>query len=210
MAARCVLESSHATGPLKGSISYDDALTQNVEISYDGENFVVGGVADWNRSGVADEVIAHIEGRGTDPLEGAIKGMLRIVDARSKAAWLRAAYLTAFAAVGYAYILRSSLNPVRLAIREPSEESLPVGAGVHLDRTFGFDEKVLAVVQEPAELRGALYWVFTWHSVLLPPVFENDDSFYEHLAAFVEDGFPDKIAARPIEWPSSPRHDLDQ
>jgi hypothetical protein len=76
----------------------------------------------------------------------------RTDNAAAKAGWLRAAYLCAFAAFGYRYLLDSALAPVRQQIEHPGGDL----AGFGVNNADAVDRPQLVVIRRPLELRAVL------------------------------------------------------
>lgn len=123
---------------------------------------------------------------------------------RAQVSILRAAYLAAFAALGYRYITLPSLDPVRLAISEPDNSSHPLPV---VFRPAG--DPVVAVLGEPADLQGALFVGIERFGVVLPPA--HPDDFYAGPASWLttSSGKVDASLVHVIGWPSRPEHLLD-
>lgn len=125
---------------------------------------------------------------------------------RAGVSWLRAAYLAAFAALGYAYILRPLFDTVRRQIRYPNE--------LHIQRHTIFlplsepEDRYLLLVKEPDWLK-ALAVRFGTRAVLLP-VFDDAPLPYAELQERVERGA--NLSMRGdcgFPWPTRPEHRFD-
>lgn len=92
--------------------------------------------------------------------------------------WLRVAYLFAFAALGYNFVLRSSLEIVRQQIQRPDERILPE-AMKHAEEVIGDS---IAFVHTPHELHGILVSLGT--NLFLFPGFSNSGDFYQRVRTF--------------------------
>jgi hypothetical protein len=91
--------------------------------------------------------------------------------------WLRAAYLLAFAALGYGYILRPQLDIVRRQIQEPKIK--------HLDRfavmgTLDKPEAMILLVTRPQSLESVI--VFARDTIVFLPGLHRGVSIYQRLA----------------------------
>lgn len=78
----------------------------------------------------------------------------RYTGAAVRAGWLRAAYLVAFAKLGYRYILQPQLDPVRRQIHEPAGEH--VGRAVLANPFLPPDRRELVFITKPLTLRGVM------------------------------------------------------
>src|SRR5207245_1853055 len=98
-----------------------------------------------------------------------------------KAGWLRAAYLCAFAAFGYRYLLDSALAPVRQQIEHPGGDL----AGFGVNNADAVDGPQLVVIRRPLELRAVLVRMRDV-AVLLPR--PGDVDFYQRLNRETDEG----------------------
>lgn len=127
-------------------------------------------------------------------------------DARlAQVGWLRSAYVVAFAALGYSYILQPSLDVVRQQFQNPRLELIKNFVGVRRDglsttRKLGLTSNPSANLDVIAVQMGT--------RVVLLPGFSPDIDVYEELAA-VPNGSPFESSLTEIAWPGEPRHDLD-
>ncbi|MGV3518539.1 hypothetical protein [Luteitalea sp.] len=122
---------------------------------------------------------------------------------RAATAWLRTAYLAAFAKLGYRYVLRPELDAVRRKllnpdIKEPSAFRVRWTEGTEPD---------LVLIDEPTEVR-SLAMVYPPWMVLLPRI--GDTTVYERLANLPKG--PIAFRGSRLGWPSGPefgrRHSL--
>lgn len=121
--------------------------------------------------------------------------------------WLRAAYLAAFAALGYRYILRNSLNLVRQQIFEPDKKIIERFS--ISDPGASPERRLIILVSEPDWVRG-LAIAMGPHIVLLPPWHTNDTDFYERLGSAVAAGSKAELkGSQPLTWPQGPVFELD-
>lgn len=96
---------------------------------------------------------------------------------REQIAWLRVAYLHLFALLGYNYILRPELSPIRDQFDRPSERVVPQVMKNMLE--CDDDEQIIAVTS-PSNLRG--FAVRIGSRMHLLPGFEGTAGFYERLS----------------------------
>lgn len=120
---------------------------------------------------------------------------------------LRAAYLVAFAALGYLYSFSPQLRTVRQQLANTDTATLKVFSSTVPSATK--DARLILLVEEPSWLH-SLAIQFGRHLVFLPP-FEGGESLYEDLAAENEQGheFHSTMSGKIIEWPRAPQHALD-
>lgn len=115
--------------------------------------------------------------------------------------WLRAAYLAAFAALGYRYILRSILDPVRKQILDPDKEVIHTFKLV--DAAAPPDRRSIVFVSDPDWVRGLA--VQMGRHIVLLPLHDDDSSFYERLKG--DATAESKIELRgklQLTWPRGP------
>ncbi len=130
---------------------------------------------------------------------------------RARLSWLRAAYLVAFAALGWHYIDTPFLAPLRAQLAAPDVTLLPPLALVDPDAAP--DNRDLVVVQEPHELR-SLAVVLGRYTVFLPGL-EDPQPFMTLASALSRS--PVQLGRRQISWrgkripwPTRPMYALDQ
>jgi hypothetical protein len=134
----------------------------------------------------------------------------RMITVRAQLSWVRAAYLAAFAALGWRYVFLRYLDPLRAQLAAPTENVLPPLAMI--DPTASAARRQMLVIQEPGTLRG-LAVVLGRYTVFLPWV-EEPQSFDALSAALAE--FSDLPTPRPryvgkqIAWPVKPLYALDR
>lgn len=121
----------------------------------------------------------------------------------------RAAYLAAFAALGWRYVFLASLNPLRVQLAAPAQSILPPIE--FFDPAAPRECRQLLVVQEPAEMR-SLAVVLGRHTVFLP--WATEPKSFDELAAALEwySALPAshrQCVRKRIPWPSEPRYALD-
>jgi len=130
---------------------------------------------------------------------------------RARLSWLRAAYLVAFAALGWHYIDRPFLAPLRAQLAAPDVPLLPPLALVDPDAAP--DNRDLVIVQDPHELR-SLAVVLGRYTVFLSGL--EDPQPFMSLASALS-GSPVQPGRRQISWrgkripwPTRPMYALDQ
>jgi hypothetical protein len=120
-------------------------------------------------------------------------------------AWLRAAYLAAFAALGYSYILRPQMEVVREQLADDSGELLRVFSMTVPTTPRG--ERRIRLVEEPKWLR-SLCVQMGRHSVFLPGLSANP-GLYSRLAQRAGRRAELTLAGQEIPWPVSAQFALD-
>ena len=139
---------------------------------------------------------------------------LRLTDrtslTRAQLSYLRAAYLVAFAALGWRYVLGlPHLNLLRAQLADPDAALLPPLD--LLDPGAPAERRQLLIVREPAELR-SLTVVLGRYTVFLPWI--EDPQPFEDLAAALKRRFGTAtpsvhFSGKEIPWPTEPRYALD-
>jgi hypothetical protein len=114
---------------------------------------------------------------------------------RAATAWLRTAYLAAFAKLGYRYVLRPELDGVRRKLLNPDVKE-PSAFLVRWPDDIGPD---LVLIDEPAEFR-SLAMVYRPWMVLLPRI--GDMALYDRLASLPRG--PIAFSGSRLGWPSGP------
>jgi hypothetical protein len=116
---------------------------------------------------------------------------------RAKLGWLRAAYIVAFAALGYRYAARRELDPVREQFHLPDRQILP-RFWAHQPNAAS-DARQLALVQLSQDTQ-AIGVQMGEHIVFLPEPGRGDA--YGYLAS-QERGAAFNFKASPIPWPNT-------
>jgi hypothetical protein len=119
--------------------------------------------------------------------------------------WLRAAFLVAFATLGYRYILRTDLEEVRRQILDPAAEILDRYCVI---TKRGPAERCITFVREPAKLRSVIVFNNPY-AVFLPS--DASGSTYEQLATL--DPWPPgtvTLSGSTAPWPTQPAYALDR
>lgn len=153
-----------------------DGLSLNVDVSRNDGGIHIQILGDQN----APETVKALQSRFPTVLEAQQSFDLqdsvayRRVDA--DVSYLRAAYLVAFAKLGYAYILSPSLDRVRRKIQDPGSELLPVVRIYCSERHLG--EKAILLAERPATCLAVKFS----DSVVCLPAIGQGDGFYEELA----------------------------
>lgn len=104
-------------------------------------------------------------------------------EAHARYSWIRSAYLAAFAGLGWSYILRPVMQPIRDQLASPDDASLPT----HMLRTLGADPSArrILLVDDPDELR-CVAVVMGEHTVFLPGL-DRPQSYEQVIAAFARE-----------------------
>jgi HNH endonuclease len=175
-------------------------VTANMELRSDGALNEILGLPASNPPGVLDEVMAIFDAHvraGTSPSIKFAMPTLRPSLRRAAVSYLRAGYLAAFAAIGYAAIARQSFDPVRQQICEPDVEHLPHFFYCHRD-LHGY---WVAVVEEPRWASSIVVLMGNYQITL--PLFD-DAGLYERLAEKAAAGARAELRCQRLGWPRWP------
>jgi len=118
---------------------------------------------------------------------------------RERIAWLRVAYLYLFALLGYTFVLRDALNPIREQFRRPDEKLVPQIIKV---MTEPIPDNCMVSISCPTELRSFGVKLHRW--MFFFPGLVDSDSFYERLSALPEKGMI-SVTGQPLEFPTEPK-----
>ena len=154
-----------------------------------------------------DEVVAvfdeHVRAGTRPSIEFALP-TLRPSQRRAAVSYLRAGYLAAFAAFGYAAIARQSFDPVRQQICEPDVEHLPH----FFYRRGDLHGYWVGVVEEPRWASSIVVLLGNFQIML--PLFD-DAGLYERIAEKAAAGERAKLRCQPHwGWPRWPAYHADR
>lgn len=121
--------------------------------------------------------------------------------------WLRAAYLAAFAALGYRYIFHPKLRLVRQQLASPSAVLIENFSVTVPDASV--TTRRMVVVREPNAFRSVL--VQMGRHVVFLPALDDDYDVYQYLLADAERNRRLSVTFRggEIPWPRKPEYALD-
>jgi hypothetical protein len=196
--------------PLRGTITTAGVpLIGEAASAADGITFV--GVPKANRPGQPGKVIDVLDAAETphaSPTTITFTSHELWSPQASDISWLRAAYLAAFAVLGYRYIANADLDPVRAAFDEPHTfpSPIPVRTEPHEPRT----RRELFVVTEPAWLHAIVVRIGR-HTVFLPARFPDPD-FFDRITGDLRsgrDGLAGTWEIVQFGWPRSPEFRMD-
>jgi len=123
---------------------------------------------------------------------------------RESVGWLRVAYLYAFAALGYNFILRPELNVIREQFLRPDDRVVPE-AMKHTGSTTAEDG--LSFVYSPVELRSVV--VRLGINLFFFPAFVDASTFYERLERYLASGQLMTLSGTHLALPRRPRFEFD-
>lgn len=135
----------------------------------------------------------------------------RYDETRARLSLIRASYLAAFAGLGWAYILRSEMKPIRDQIKSPSDRLLETY--ILRDSDSPNSTRRLLLVNDPDELR-CIAIVLGEYSVFLPGL-SNPLIWDELAAAFtrrceVGNRLNVTLSGKEVPWPTQPMYLLDR
>lgn len=184
--------------PRPFALRWRDGQTINVEILANESGIQVFGLPNHNRPGTTDEWEANLASVGQQTgaaLEFEVTARRRFQYRSARVGWLKSAYLVAFAALGYSYILLPQLETIREQIAKPAEQVIE---GFTAFRSNGsIADRALLLIDQPEV---ALAVVMGYHIVLLPSD-DSPDGLYDRLGSNIGDG---RFEAHPIgevPWP---------
>lgn len=124
---------------------------------------------------------------------------------RADVAYLRAAYLIAFAKLGYRYVFLRTLGPVRSQIRNPDEAIVPICRTYVHDVTL--QGRYLLTMSHPVECLGV---VIDASMVFLPYGGGDMATIQDWLESGRANGGPQSLTSQgPWSWPRGSEFDLD-
>lgn len=137
----------------------------------------------------------------------------RFSETRARISWIRSAYLAAFAALGWSYILRGIMEPYRLQLAHPGEDIVPTYILRDLDAAP--DRRRIVLVTEPDDLRSVAV-VMGDQTVFLPGIPTFRPQTCEQLVqacrryADPHQNLKVDLNGKEIPWPRWPTYFLDR
>ncbi|MFI9252472.1 hypothetical protein [Streptomyces sp. NPDC053069] len=130
---------------------------------------------------------------------------------RADTSWIRSAYLAAFSALGWSYILQPALDPIRQRIRPGSSATLPPIIG--FNPSHDAEGRHILIVQEPEELSSVVvrigpYTVFLpdpWGTRTLAQLAESISGKCDETGRV-----PFNLNGKVVPWPTKPMYALDR
>jgi len=123
---------------------------------------------------------------------------------REAVGWLRVAYLYAFAALGYNFILRPELNIIREQFQRPDDRIAPQAMKHSGSLAIG---DVLSFVYSPAELRSIV--IILGANLFFFPAFIDASTLYERLTSYPSTGQKLTVSGAYIDLPRRPWFEFD-
>ncbi|MGW2559642.1 HNH endonuclease [Streptomyces sp. NPDC001514] len=135
----------------------------------------------------------------------------RFSSTRADVSWVRSAYLAAFTALGWRYILRPELDPVRALLRDPENPSRPPFIGFNPKSNVGRREIML--VESPGDLSGVCV-IIDQFAVFLPDPWGTStcESLADVLSQYRGEGgkVMPSLSGKVVPWPAKPMYLLDK
>lgn len=130
-------------------------------------------------------------------------------DARARLSIIRAAYLAAFAGLGWTYILQPTLSPVRRQIRAPDAQIIK--PYLFRDPDAPSTKRGILVVSDPPELAAVVVTLGEF-TVFLPGL--GRGGWEEVAQSYVQRADSDgrlgvRLDGKAVPWPTSPAYFLD-
>lgn len=171
----------------------------------DDGTMVLASVPHRNQEGQMEALAREIE---ADVNDGEFK-ITGIVEHRSvDVAWLKSAYVAAFALFGYAYALHGKLNAVRRQIEHPYERVLEHFHLIQADQPK--DRLWVRLAREPRDA-ASVQVAMGRHLVFLPSIWSDTDIYGQieaHIAAGI--ALPGPREGVEYRWPVRPMHLWDK
>lgn len=129
---------------------------------------------------------------------------------RADLSWIRAAYLAAFSALGWSYILQPALSPIREMIKPGSSVTVPSIIG--FNPSHNADTRKIMIAEEPEDLSSVVVRI-GHYTVFLPDPWgtRNLEQLAESISGLRgEDGaVPFSMNGKFVPWPTKPMYALD-
>jgi hypothetical protein len=130
---------------------------------------------------------------------------------RADVSWIRSAYLAAFAALGWSYILHPSLDPIRAQLNTDSPTALPTIMG--FNPAADSSARSLMIVREPENL-SSVHVVIGHYTVFLPDPWGtlSLEELAQEIAELREESgmVSTTLTGQTTPWPTKPLHILDK
>ncbi|MFI6993902.1 HNH endonuclease [Nonomuraea wenchangensis] len=127
---------------------------------------------------------------------------------RARVSWMRTGYLVAFALLGWKYILRSTLQPIRDHLAGGSTGELPILSAYDAERDPR--GRQIWIMQQPNG-HECLLVTIGQHMVFLPGPkdFRTLEEVSASIGARANKKLQYSLSGKPLPWPSGPLHLLD-
>lgn len=137
-----------------------------------------------------------------------ISARMKYDPARARLSWMRTGYLVAFALLGWKYILRSTLQPIRDHLAGASTSELPILSAYDAERDPR--GRQIWIVQQ-AHGRECLLVAVGQHMMFLPGPedFRTLEEISASIGARANEELQYSLSGKLLPWPSGPLHLLD-
>jgi hypothetical protein len=196
---------------MRAEFRVGDVITRG-NVHHVGDAFLMVGVPEANNPKDVAETIRTLDALAAEGAGGRMGFRLteNVSLTRARLSWVRAAYLAAFAALGWRYAFLEHLNLLRAQLADPAASLLPPLAMI--DQAAPRERRRLLVVREPEELR-SLAVVLGSHTVFLPGL--EDPQPLEVISAALArlSGLltpRPQLVGKEIPWPTKPLYALDR
>ncbi|MFB6876884.1 HNH endonuclease [Streptomyces sp. NBC_00487] len=197
--------------PLRAVFEAGDTRVNGVAQSA-GNGWFLEGVPKQNHPAMLDahetELRAASESGETAGIKFTVKA--RFSSKHADVSWVRSAYLAAFSALGWSYILQPALNPIREQIKPGSPATLPSIIGFNPSHDARLRQ--IMIVEKPEELSSVVVRI-GHYTVFLPDLWGTRT--LDQLAASIsglwdEAGkVPFSLNGKIVPWPTRPMYALD-
>lgn len=192
-----------------GATVRSGGLAMNAQVRSIGRSITINGNPKWNPRGTGDAWAQYLGQQvgadaGTSP-EWQISFRLQWEERASHLAYLRWAYLVAFAMLGYRYILSPLNRILHLQLVQPDQVHIPVFSVT--DPLLDKRTRRVVIVKEPTELESLVIQLGRT-AVFLP---WQDNNLYEHLRqdSAAATSMSVQIHGDLLVWPTKPVLALD-
>jgi hypothetical protein len=197
------------TAPMDAKFTFVlDGVTieQRGQALFDTNGLSLAGVPKRNHPDVAPAMIATFDkAAATGSDDWKVTVTIPTPDMRAASVgWLRAGYLATFATLGYLYILRDELEPVRDQIRNPAETI--IDRYCVMTRSAPVERQILFAT-EPSEYASVI--AFTNDCAVFLPS-DTSKGTYERLAASMWPPGTLMFSGKTVPWPTNPLYAFDR
>ncbi|MGW2038604.1 HNH endonuclease [Streptomyces virginiae] len=190
-----------------------DGIPVRGEVQSSGAGWLMQGVPRQNDPAVADaheRALRAASERGDAP-QFTFTITERFSPEQADVSWIRSAYLAAFAALGWRYILRPALDPIRRLLKSDSPTEMPLIIGFNAETDSS--ARAVMIVEEPENLRSVQVMI-GHYSVFLPDPWGTStlEELAESLAGSrdAEGKVTYTLSGLTAPWPTKPLYLLDK
>jgi hypothetical protein len=188
-------------------------ITQRVTIQAQGGSIKIVGLSEpkANRRGtsaaIQSELVRLADEDAWDGFRFSVTSINDYSPQRARVGWLRSAYLVAFAALGYRYIAREVMDPIRRRIANPASTDLEYFS-ITNPRAKPTQRQILRI-DLTRELDSVV--VQMGRHVVFLPGFRAGQNLYDHLASFAKQGqyLKFELHGDVLPWPGQMELALD-